>query len=68
MSTYFNKNTLLSFVIGVHPHSYRFMQDNDPKHTSKLDCRFLLRNKITWWKTSPESPAIKIYGMSWRIV
>ena len=32
------------------------MQDNDPKHTSKVGRRFMEANGINWWKTPPESP------------
>ncbi len=36
--------------------SHRFMQDNDPKHTSKKAQEFFSKNKINWWQTPPESP------------
>lgn len=36
--------------------THRFMQDNDPKHTSHYIQDFLDRNSINWWKTHPESP------------
>jgi len=49
------EQTLLPFVQEVYPDSHRFMQDNDPKHTSKKGQEFLTSNKITWWKTPPES-------------
>ncbi len=32
------------------------MQDNDPKHTSRIGKKFLEDNGIHWWKTPPESP------------
>jgi transposase len=32
------------------------MQDNDPKHTSRLAKAFFSDNNINWWKTPPESP------------
>ena len=32
------------------------MQDNDPKHTSRMANSFMLDNNIFWWKTPPESP------------
>ena len=32
------------------------MQDNDPKHTSRMANSFMLDNNINWWKTPPESP------------
>ena len=35
---------------------YLFMQDNDPKHTSKCAQEFFARNRIEWWRNPPESP------------
>ena len=32
------------------------MQDNDPKHTSRLARQFMHDNDVHWWKTPPESP------------
>ena len=32
------------------------MQDNDPKHASKLATKHLQNNGILLWKTPPESP------------
>ena len=32
------------------------MQDNDPKHTSRLARQFMNDNGVYWWKTPPESP------------
>ncbi len=34
---------------------YRFMQDNDPKHTSKRARAFFEQNGVDWWRTPPES-------------
>ena len=41
--------------------SCRFMQDEDPKPTSKMGCVFLERNKMTWWKTQCHSMNKKIF-------
>ena len=38
------------------PEGYRFMQDNDPKHTSKLAQKTFTELNINWWKTPPKSP------------
>lgn len=35
---------------------HRFMQDNDPKHTSLRARRFFKENHVNWWRTPPESP------------
>ena len=47
------QNTLKPFIDEVYP--YRFMQDNDPKHTSKLAQEFFDENGFNWWRTPPES-------------
>jgi len=48
--------TLLPFIAEKYPMGYRFMQDNDPKHTSRLAQDFFMEKGINWWKTAPESP------------
>ena len=45
------EKTLLPFLHEVFPHGHRFMQDNDPKHTSRRAQAF-----FEDWKTPPESP------------
>ena len=52
------EKTLVPFISQVFPagQSHRFMQDNDPKHVSKLAQKFLGDNNINWWRTPPESP------------
>jgi len=42
------------------------MQDNDPKHTSKMGQAFLDRHNIIWWKTPPESPDLNPIGNLWH--
>ena len=48
--------TLKPFLEEVYPDSHRFMQDNDPKHTSRLASQFFSDKQINWWKTPPEFP------------
>ena len=42
------ENTLLPFLRDVFPNGHRFMQDNDPKHTSRLARQFMLDNDVHW--------------------
>ena len=46
-----------TFSNGLH----RFMQDNDPKHCSRIAKQFFEDNNINWWHTPPESPDFKPY-------
>ena len=47
---------LVPFCWKVYPDGHRFMQDNDPKHTSRRAQKFFEDNNINWWRTYPESP------------
>ena len=47
--------TLVPLLTEVHPEGHRFMQGNDPKHTSKEANVFLESLGINWWKTPAES-------------
>ena len=54
LRTNYRKITL-PFLHDVFPDGHRFIQDNDPKHTSKLACAFFEDNDVHWWKTPAES-------------
>ena len=45
------ERSLLPFLHDVFP-----MQDNDPKHTSRLARASFEDNGVHWWKTPAESP------------
>ena len=60
------EETLLSFLRNVFPNGHCFMQDNDPKHTSRLARQFMNDNGVYWWKTPPESPGANPIENLWQ--
>lgn len=59
-------NTLLPFLREKLPDGHRFMQDNDPKHTSGYAQQFLIDNRVNWWKTTAESPDLNPIENMWH--
>lgn len=45
--------------------SHKFVQNNDPKHTSRVTRRFLEANNINWCETPPESPNLNPIENMW---
>ena len=43
-----------------------YLQDNDPKHTSRYVQEFIERSEINWWKTPPESPDFNPIENMWH--
>lgn len=60
------QKTLLSFVHEVFPDGHRFMQDNDPKHNSKMGKDVLATNNIKWCQRLPESPDLNPIKNLWH--
>ena len=60
------QQTLLPFIRSVYPDTHRFMQDNDPKHMSRVCQTFLEDNGINWWRTPPESPDLNPIENLWH--
>lgn len=60
------ETTLLPFLAQKFPLGHRFMQDNDPKHTSGLATSFFEANNVNWWKTAPESPDLNPLENLWH--
>ncbi|PIK37640.1 Transposable element Tcb2 transposase [Apostichopus japonicus] len=61
------QNGLLPFVRKAFPDGgYRFIQDNDPKHTSGFTKSFMVANQIPWWPTPAESPDLNPIEMLWH--
>ena len=60
------EKTLVPFVNERLPDGYRFMQDNDPKHTSNMAKEQLLKKGINWWKTPAESADINPIDNLWH--
>lgn len=59
------ERTLIPYIRNEMP-DHRFMQDNDPKHTSNLAKKFLEDNGIEWWKTPAESPDLNPIENLWH--
>ena len=60
------RHTLLPFLHDVYPDGHRFMQDNDPKHTSPLAAQFFEDRDINWWRTPSESPDLNPIENFWH--
>ena len=59
------ETTLIPFINQTLP-DHRFMQDNDPKHTSRRARAFMETNGINGWRTPPESPDLNPIEDLWH--
>ena len=59
------ENNILPFIQRTFPDHHRFVQDNDPKHTSRRAREFMEANDINWWKFPAESCDLNPIEMVW---
>ena len=59
------ESTLVPFIQEKLP-DHRFMQDNNPKHTSRRAQAFFKEQKINWRGTPPESPDLNPIEDLWH--
>ena len=59
------ESTLVPFIQEKLP-DHRFVQDNDPKHTSRRAQAFFEEKNINWWRAPPESPDLNPIENLWH--
>ena len=52
------ENLLTPFIQETFPQRYQFMQDHDPKHSSRLAKEYMEEQSVNWWKTAASSADI----------
>lgn len=56
--------SLIPFIQTTYPDGHRFLQDNDPKHTSRW-AKSYFEDNINWWHSPPESPDLNPIELVW---
>ena len=59
------RSSLVLFIKEFFLDGHHFVQDSDPKHCSKLACKFY-KEWINWWLTHPESPDLNPIENLWH--
>ena len=59
------KDCLVPFLKDRFPDGHRFMQDNDPKHTSRLAKAYIQEQDLNWWCTPASSADINPIERVW---
>ena len=59
------ETVLIPFIRNKLP-DHRFMQDNNPKHTSRRAQAYFEEESINWWRTPPESPDLNPIEELWH--
>ena len=60
------RSSLLPFIEDVYPDGHRIVQDNDPKHCSRIAREFYEQEGINWWTTPPESLYLNLIEILWH--
>ena len=60
------EKTLVPFLRKQFSEGHKFMQDNDPKHTSRHIRQYFEEENICWWRTPPESPDLNPIENLWH--
>ena len=59
------ENFLTLFIREKFPQGHQFMQDNDPKHTSRLAKAYMEEQSVNWWKMPASSTDINPIARVW---
>jgi hypothetical protein len=60
------KETLIPFIYEVYPDGCKLIQDNDPKHCSRVVQSFYNEEEVDWSKTPVESPDLNPIENVWH--